>query len=202
MLSDFRECTSIRRRERSTQLYAPSYLEQYNLSLARQKVIAQDEVPDWLSKTVVTLQPDHPLRALIPAQCEHIPRLNDIGLHEEPDRPPVCHIQMLPSALDPGEEVFAFRPPSALEDAMHVKQNSAQAIFRPIASVLSESKSPSSLSDHALSLHGFSASPMSRQPNRHGSSVMRRATMCRSAFAGSARWAGSSILWSGPAPTR
>ncbi|KAI0341935.1 hypothetical protein BDW22DRAFT_1358033 [Trametopsis cervina] len=71
----------------------------------------ESKVPDWLSDTFATLEPHHPIRALIPSKPAYTSVL-EVTNHDahvaQPRSPSVAYR----SAPSPTEDVFAFRPPS------------------------------------------------------------------------------------------
>ena len=72
-----------------------------------------EEVPAWLSNTVATLRPNHPLRDLIPAPNAHISTSNAHKPHEDADDRPARPVRPPSRRASDEEQVFAFCPPAA-----------------------------------------------------------------------------------------
>ena len=88
----------------------PPYLDRYNLNSPIQQQDNPEEVPEWLSNTVATLQSNHPLRGLVSAHRAHIPTFNGPAINKKP-------LTSLNSSMGSEEKIFAFHPPAVMEES-------------------------------------------------------------------------------------
>ncbi|KAJ3551416.1 hypothetical protein NM688_g4716 [Phlebia brevispora] len=101
----------------------------------------EDGAPTWLSETIASLAPEHPLRDLVPVSEAHIARFSPRNQILAPISPRPNDLEHRPAP--PEDDIFAFQPPSPQAHALVNNSNTDQAL---------------SIEHRALSLNGHTIS--------------------------------------------